>query len=100
MSASSRRARAYSRRRSAIDMAQPRLDCGERASGATLKCIPRCRVLMPALLRPLAALAVALSFSVLSGALAAQSVASAGQRRSLLVDGVERSYFVYLPESH
>jgi polyhydroxybutyrate depolymerase len=52
---------------------------------------------MPALLRPLAVLAAALSLSALFGPLPAQSAPPAGQRRSLRVDGVERSYFLYVP---
>jgi polyhydroxybutyrate depolymerase len=55
---------------------------------------------MPALLRSLAALALALPFSALLGPLSAQSIAPAGQRRTLRVDGVERSYFLYLPAGH
>jgi polyhydroxybutyrate depolymerase len=55
---------------------------------------------MPALLRPLAVLAAALPLSALLGPLPAQSVAPAGQRRSLRVDGVERSYFLYVPAGH
>jgi polyhydroxybutyrate depolymerase len=55
---------------------------------------------MPALLRPLAFLAVALPFSALLGPLSAQSTAPAEQRRTLRVEGVERSYFLYVPASH
>jgi polyhydroxybutyrate depolymerase len=55
---------------------------------------------MPALLRSLAALAVALPFSALFAPLSAQSIAPAGQRRTLRVDGVERSYYLYLPGSY
>ena len=55
---------------------------------------------MPALLRSLVALALALPFSALPGPLSAQSVAPAEQRRTLRVEGVERSYFLYVPAGH
>jgi polyhydroxybutyrate depolymerase len=52
---------------------------------------------MAALLRSLA-LALALPVSALPGRVSAQS--PAGQRHTLRVDGVERSYFLYVPASH
>jgi polyhydroxybutyrate depolymerase len=55
---------------------------------------------MPAVFRPLAVLAVALPLSALPGPLPAQSTAPSEQHYTLRVDGVERSYFLYLPDSH
>jgi polyhydroxybutyrate depolymerase len=55
---------------------------------------------MPALYRSLAVLAVAFPLSALLGPLSAQSIASAEQHRTLRVDGVERSYILYVPASH
>jgi polyhydroxybutyrate depolymerase len=55
---------------------------------------------MPALFRPPAALAVALTFSALLDPLPAQSTAPAERRHTLRVDKVERSYFLYAPDSH
>jgi polyhydroxybutyrate depolymerase len=55
---------------------------------------------MPALLRSLATLAVALRLSALPGPLPAQSTPPVEQRRTLRVDGVERGYLLYLPSSH
>ena len=55
---------------------------------------------MPALLRSLAVLAVALPLPALSGPLPAQSAPPAEQRRTLRVDGVERNYVLYVPSSH
>jgi polyhydroxybutyrate depolymerase len=53
---------------------------------------------MPALLRSLAALALVFPCSALPGPLSAQS--PAGQRRTLRVEGVERSFFLYVPAGH
>jgi polyhydroxybutyrate depolymerase len=55
---------------------------------------------MPALLRSLATLAVAFPVSALPGPLPAQSTPPVEQRRTIRVDGVERSYLLYVPSSH